>query len=71
MSLLIYKTDIENLEALHKIYQEFKEIPSIKNWTIDFDDVDNVLRIELTDIIEELNIMNLVNELGIFCEELV
>lgn len=71
MKLFIYGTDIDTeykVKSIHKLFHEDKNIIDI---SIDIEDVDNVLRIEATDYVEENDIINKVEKKGFYCVELV
>ncbi|WP_435261001.1 hypothetical protein [Tenacibaculum sp. nBUS_03] len=71
MKLFIYGTDIDTeykVKSIHKLFHEDKNIIDV---SIDIEDVDNVLRIEATDYVEENDIINKVEKKGFYCVELV
>ena len=70
MNLLIFKTDIETRRKVKKVATVFDRQSIILDWSVDTDDIDNVLRIEATDGTEESAIINLVNKYGFSCEVL-
>ncbi|AZJ32987.1 MULTISPECIES: hypothetical protein [Tenacibaculum] len=70
MKLFIYGTDIDTKKKEDSIRQLFNKDNNIINISIDLEDVDNVLRIEATDIITEADIINKVKEKGFNCMEL-
>jgi hypothetical protein len=69
MEILVMKTNIEQSD-LPRLKKQFDKLPTIKKWTIDFDDCDHVLRIESR--IKNLLpvIMNKVSALGLLCTDL-
>ncbi|MDP2540113.1 MULTISPECIES: methyltransferase type 11 [Tenacibaculum] len=70
MKLFIYGTDIDTKKKEESIRQLFNQDNNIINVSIDLEDVDNVLRIEATDITTEADIINKVKEKGFNCMEL-
>ncbi|CAM1354438.1 MULTISPECIES: hypothetical protein [Tenacibaculum] len=70
MKLFIYGTDIDTKKKEESIRQLFNQDNNIINLSIDLEDVDNVLRIEATDITTEADIINKVKEKGFNCMEL-
>ena len=70
MKLCIYGTDIDTKKKEESIRQLFNQDNNIINVSIDLEDVDNVLRIEATDITKEAYIINKVKEIGFNCMEL-
>lgn len=70
MKLFIYGTDIDTKKKEDSIRQLFNQDNNIINVSIDLEDVDNVLRVEATDITTEADIINKVKEKGFNCMEL-
>ncbi|TDQ28636.1 hypothetical protein [Tenacibaculum caenipelagi] len=70
MKLFIYGTDIDTKKKEQSIRQLFNQDSNIINLSIDIEDVDNVLRIEATDITDEADIINKVKQKGFNCMEL-
>ena len=48
----------------------FNNHPIISKWSIDTEDIDNVLRIEAEDNLDEDEVKKLVIENGFYCEDL-
>ena len=70
MNILIFKTDIETEQKLERVEPLFNNHPVILNWSVDTEDIDNVLRVEATQEAEERDIIYLVQACGFSCEEL-
>lgn len=70
MDPLIFKTNIQSNKHLLVIEEAFEAYPSIVDWNVDTDDIDNVLRIETEELLIEDEIINLLNKHGIICEVL-
>lgn len=70
MKLLIFKTNIENRMKARKINSLFAYSPNIFEWSIDMEDIDNVLRIEADDRSSEREIIEMVSTCGLQCEAL-
>ncbi|UTW62776.1 hypothetical protein KFE98_01065 [bacterium SCSIO 12741] len=70
MKILIFKTDIESEPGVDRVSSLLNEHPIITRWSIDTDDVDNVLRIEAMRSLQEREVIELVAEHGFTCEEL-
>ncbi|WP_428743429.1 hypothetical protein [Tenacibaculum sp.] len=70
MKLFIYGTDIDTKKKEQSIRQLFNQDSNIINLSVDIEDVDNVLRIEATDLTKEADIINKVKEKGFNCMEL-
>ena len=70
MKLFIFKTDIntkQKVESMNDVLGRDNEIIDV---SIDLEDIDNVLRVETTDFIEESDIVNRVHSKGFYCTEL-
>ena len=70
MELLIFKTDIKSRKKVKTIKPLFKNHSDILQWSIDLEDIDNVLRIEATDNLSENEIIDLVQLNGFYIETL-
>jgi len=70
MKLVILKTDIKTKKRVKVMKPVFNNHPIISKWSIDTEDIDNVLRIEAEDNLHEDEIKRLVNENGFYCESL-
>ena len=70
MNILVFKTDIDNTQKLTSINNSFIEIPEIGHWSVDMEDIDNVLRIETSGDIVESNIIDLLKEIHVYCQGL-
>ncbi len=70
MKLLIFKTDIKTKKKIKTIKPLLNGLSTIINWSIDIEDIDNVLRIETSENLDEKDIINLVKTNGFNCEVL-
>lgn len=70
MELLILKTNIKTKKKVHIVQPILNSHPIIKRWSIDLEDIDNVLRIEAREHISESEIKQLINKAGFLCEAL-
>ncbi|NMH86270.1 hypothetical protein [Flavivirga algicola] len=70
MHLLIFETNIKSEEKVKSIQSTFSKHNDILKWSIDLEDVDNVLKIEATDNITETDIINIVKTHGFYIEAL-
>ena len=70
MNLLIFKTDIKTKKEVKFVRPLFNDHPIITNWSIDIADIDNVLRIEAQDDLNENDIIHLIKTSGFYCEVL-
>ena len=71
MKLLIFRTDIKTKKKVKTIKSLFNNNLNILNWSIDTKDIDNVLRIETKENVNESEIIHLVKEQGFYCADLV
>jgi len=70
MKLVILRTDIKTKKKVKKMRPVFNSHPVISKWSIDTEDIDNVLRIEAEDNLDEDEVKKLVTENGFYCEDL-
>jgi len=70
MNLLIFRTDIKTKKKVKAMRPLFNLHPAIADWSIDIADVDNVLRIEAQDDLNEKDIIHLVKTYGFYCDVL-
>lgn len=68
MDILIFRTDIKTPEKVDVVKPLFNNHPHIEHWSIDTDDIDNVLRIESNGSLYENDIINLIKTYGFYCE---
>ncbi len=68
MELLIFKTDIRTKKKIKIVEPIFNNIPSIHDWSVDIEDIDNVLRIEGDHNIKEGDVIELIKTCGFNCE---
>lgn len=71
MDLLILKTDIQTKKNIRKVKPILNKHPYISTWSIDTEDIDNVLRIEASNNLSENDIINQLKSSGFFCEILM
>ena len=67
--VLVFRTDIVEKADRENIGQILRFDNRIKTWNIDHEDVDNVLRIESSEMSPE-EVIDIVKSLGYKCEEL-
>lgn len=70
MKLLIFKTNIGTKNKLKTVKSLFNNHATIKRWTVDMEDIDNVLRIEAIEPLAERDVIDLINARGLRCEVL-
>ena len=66
--VLVFRTDIVGKSDSENLKQILKD-SRIKNWNIDQEDIDNVLRIESNEM-SPAEVIEMVTKLGYMCEEL-
>ena len=69
-NLLIFKTDIKSKKKVKSIKRLLDNHPVISDWSVDTNDVDNVLRIETKGNVYEKDIIGLVRTCGFYCQAL-
>jgi hypothetical protein len=67
--VLVFKTNISTNEQFERVQPVLSEWAQIKNWSIDREDVDKVLRIE-SEHLSPAVIIRVLNDAGFECEEL-
>lgn len=70
MEVLVFRTSLENLKQVQMISSILKNHPLILRWSVDLEDWERVLRIEVTDGDSENEIAESIRALGIDCEDL-
>jgi hypothetical protein len=67
--ILVFKTNLRLKKDARKIKPVLDMLSHVKDWNIDREDADNILRIESVTLCPE-EIINVVNHAGYHCEEL-
>lgn len=70
MLIHVLKTDLKSLQAVNSIAPILDLHPLIQSWTVDSEDIDNVLRIEAEHNLEEKHIIPLLHQYGVQSEAL-
>ena len=68
--ILIFKTDLETEGKVREVEPILNTLPNIAHWSVDNDDIDNVLRIVSNGKLEENDIINLAKKGAFNCEVL-
>ena len=68
MEVLVFKTNIQNQRMKECLLPLFNEHPVINDWSVDTEDCDKVLRIESKGNLPAIEIIQMVNAIGIACE---
>jgi hypothetical protein len=69
MEILVFKTNLTDLNRVNDIEPSLDMVPGIFQWNVDLNDSDNILRIVANDIAGE-EVENLLWTAGYYCEEL-
>lgn len=70
MKLLIFQTDIKSNKKIKSLKSVFNNNSHIIDWSIDLEDIDNVLRIEATEDLLEEYIIDIVKIKGFYIKTL-
>ena len=68
MELHIFRTDIKSKKKLKSIKPVLNNHTDILTWSIDLEDIDNVLRVEARTNLSEEEVINLVQVKGFYIE---
>lgn len=69
MEILVFKTNVENMHHIRKLYGLFKTIQGILKWNVDTEDADKILRVETVNVAPKRIEMAL-QSAGYYCKEL-
>lgn len=70
MHVLVLKTNIDNEQKLNAVNSRFDTISQIKEWSVDQEDIDNVLRIVASKEMNESDVIKVLDSMNFICEEL-
>ena len=70
MELLIFQTDIKSKNKVKSIEPILNNHSDILKWTIDLEDIDNVLRIEATTNLLKEEVIDLIKDKGFYIQTL-
>ena len=70
MKILVFKTNIKTKKELSLVRPSLNRQSQILKWTVDNNDIDNVLRIETDGKLTEQEVIRLVKSSGLYCEAL-
>lgn len=65
MTIHVLKTDLKSLQVVTSIAPIFDLHPQIISWSVDIEDIDNVLRIEANRDLKETELVPLLSQYGI------
>ena len=69
MKLLIFQTNIDSKQKVETVQPLFNNHNSILDWSVDTEDIDNVLRIEARENLHETDVINLMTTQGFYCHD--
>jgi hypothetical protein len=70
MDCIILKTNIDDEQKFKAVNDKFKSISHLLEWTVDQDDVDNVLMVLVSRKTIEKDLIEILSSIGIHSEEL-
>jgi len=70
MNILIFKTDIKTPHKIKVLMPILNNHANIVTWSVDTEDIDNVLRVEASGDLSENDIILLIKNQGLYCEAL-
>lgn len=68
--LLIFRTDIKTKKKVKAVQSLFNKNANILDWSVDLEDIDNVLWIKATEQLVESDVINLIKPEGFYCDAL-
>ena len=70
MELLLFRTDINSRKKVKRVTPVFNQNMDVLDWSVDLEDIDNVLRIEATPNLSERQVQSLLSTHGFYVEVL-
>ncbi len=67
---MIFITDLKTTKSIRSVSPVLNNNSMISKWTVDNEDIDNVMRIEAHNSLNEEDIVHLMKTHGFYCEEL-
>lgn len=71
MEVLVFRTDIASQEKIESIQPFLNRNKKVLKWSIDIEDIDNVLRIEAAPSLIEQEVIGLISMHGFYVEPLM
>lgn len=68
MELHIFRTNISTRQKVKQIKSLFKAIPFVLSWSIDQDDIDNVLKVRTKNVFQGEELIRLMKGHDVQCE---
>lgn len=69
MQVLVFKTNLNNTRQVHHLEPLLNVHPHIRQWNVDLEDCDKILRIE-SENLKERDVEQMVSGIGYWCEAL-
>lgn len=69
--IMVFKTDVHKPEMVNQLNSLFSMREQIEEWTVDTEDIDNVLRIVCEKSLTEYEVISLMKTKGFSCEEML
>jgi len=69
MKILVFKSNISNDNDMSELKTVFLKHSYVNGWSVDFEDIDKVLRIESSEDLSEDEVVKMVCLVGFYCEE--
>jgi hypothetical protein len=69
MNILVFKTNIRYKKQISAVGRHMNNLEGVIRWNVDFDDVDNILRVEARDLSPRI-VEHTLLQAGYVCEEL-
>ncbi|WP_422358812.1 hypothetical protein [Reichenbachiella sp.] len=70
MEVLVFRTNIKTRKRMDQFAWVFNQHPYIKDWNVDLQDIDKVLRVEASDRLSEADVIDIAQTFGFNCEAL-
>lgn len=70
MELLLFRTDIKSNKKVKSLKTVYNNHSDIIKWSVDLEDIDNVLRMEATKNLSEKDIIDLIQVKGFYIKKL-
>ena len=71
MVVLIFQTDIKSKGKVKSIKPILNRHSDIIKWSVDLEDIDNILRIEATTELKEKEVIDIIKEKGFYIQPLL
>lgn len=68
MNIYVFRTDLKTSAKVQQVESLLNNHPSVCDWSVDTEDIDNVLRIESKGVLTEADVIRFVTTYGFHCE---